>query len=175
MTTTIVTITLAVALGGSGQCPDPAHCPHSHHPYQRRLSACEGSPGRWVMPPGPGDGWGFPNNNPDGYGWVDPGPLLPLGPDRTAEYYIPRYFTVPLDQAFMGTYYNPYINRGQRYLPYTGNGGCHPMGGPPLDTARTQIRPYSALSNDRPVVRVPKLNGRVEAPVDNSGKTGLTP
>lgn len=175
MSTTIVTITLALALGGSGQCPDPAHCPHSHHPYQPCQSTCAGSPGRWVMPPGPGDGWGFPNNNPDGYGWVDPGPLLPLGPDRTAEYYIPRYFTVPLDQAFMGTYYNPYINRGQRDLPYTGNGGCHPMGGPPLDTARTQIRPYSALSNDRPVVRVPKLNGRVEAPVDNSGKTGLTP
>ena len=43
--------------------------------------------GGWILPPGPGDGWGFPNNNPDGYGWSDPGPFLPLGADRTAEYY----------------------------------------------------------------------------------------
>ena len=150
MTTTIATITLALTLAGSGQCPDPAHCPYHHQHYRY---SCADGPGRWVLPPGPGDGWGFPNNNPDGYGWNDPGQLLPLGADRTAEYYVPRYYMVPLDQAFMGTYYNPYVNRGQRYLPYTGNGGCHPMGGPPLDTARTQVRPYSSLSNDRAVVR----------------------
>ncbi len=168
MTTTIVTITLALALGGTGQCPDPAQCPygqqHHHH----------GS-GGWILPPGPGDGWGFPNKNPDSNGWFDPGPLLPLGADRTTGYNFRRYFAVPLDQACPGTYYNPYVNRGQRYLPYTGNGGCHPMGGPPLDSAETPVRPYSSLSNDRPVVQVPRLNGRVEAPVDNSGKTGLTP
>ncbi len=172
MTTTIVTLTLALALGGTAQCPDPARCPLGRQPH--RHSAGHGS-GGWVLPPGPGDGWGFPNNNPDGYGWVDTGPLLPLGADRTAEYYFPRYFVVPIDQAFMGTYYNPFVNRGQRYLPYTGNGGCHPMGGPPLDSAKTQVKPYSSLTNNRTVVPVPRLNGRVEAPVDNSGKTGLTP
>jgi hypothetical protein len=31
-----------------------------------------------------------------------------------------------------------------------------------------------SLTNNRPVVQVPRLNGRVEVPVDNSGKTGLT-
>ncbi|MGZ3432027.1 MAG: hypothetical protein ACXWN0_09950 [Isosphaeraceae bacterium] len=173
MTTTIVTITMALALGGTGQCPDPARCPYGQQQHDHHGSG-HGS-GGWILPPGPGDGWGFPNKNPDGYGWSDPGPLLPLGADRTAEYNFRRYFAVPLDQACPGTYYNPYVNRGQRYLPYTGNGGCHPMGGPPLDSARTSVRPYSSLSNDRPVVQVPRLNGRVEAPVDNSGKTGLTP
>jgi hypothetical protein len=75
----------------------------------------------------------------------------------------------------MGTYYNPFVNRGQRYLPYTGNGGCHPMGGPPLASAETPVRPYSSLSDVAPVTRIPRLNGRVQAPVENSGKTGLTP
>jgi hypothetical protein len=75
----------------------------------------------------------------------------------------------------MGTYYNPYVNRGQRYLPYTGNGGEHPMGGPPLASAMTPIRPYSSLSNTPPVIQVPRLNGRVESPWEPSGKTGLTP
>jgi hypothetical protein len=75
----------------------------------------------------------------------------------------------------MGTYYNPYVNRGQRYLPYTGNGGDHPMGNAPLASAMTPVRPYSSLSNTPPVTRVPRLNGRVEAPWENSGKTGLTP
>ncbi len=172
MTTTIVTITLALALGGTGQCPDPARCPYGQQQYHH--GSGHGS-GGWILPPGPGDGWGFPNKNPDGYGWSDPGPLLPLGADRTAEYNFRRYFAVPLDQACPGTYYNPYVNRGQRYLPYTGNGGWHPMGGPPLDSAETPVRPYSSLTNNRPVVQVPRLNGRVEAPVDNSGKTGLTP
>ncbi len=172
MTTTIVTITLALALGGTGQCPDPARFAYGRQPHSHGSGHRSGG---WIQPPGPGDGWGFPNNNPDGYGWHDPGVFLPLGADRDAEYFIPRYLTVPVDQAFMGTYYNPYVNRGQRYLPYTGNGGDHPMGGPPLDTAKTLVRPYSSLTNNKPVVPVPRLNGRVEAPVDNSGKTGLTP
>ena len=154
-------------MSGSGTMPLRPAAAHHH-------GSGHGS-GGWILPPGPGDGWGFPNNNPDGYGWSDPGPFLPLGADRTAEYNFRRYFAVPLDQACPGTYYNPYVNRGQRYLPYTGNGGCHPMGGPPLDSARTPVRPYSSLTNNRPVVQVPRLNGRVEAPVDNSGKTGLTP
>ena len=116
-----------------------------------------------------------PTANPDGYGWHDTAPFLPLGGNRIDSYYFPRYFAIPPEQAFMGTYYNPYVMRGQRYLPYTGNGGCHPMGGPAPDTAVTSVTPYSSLTNNRPVTRVPRLNGRVEAPVENSGKTGLTP
>ncbi len=176
MTTTIVTITLALALGGTGQCPDPARCPYgSQHHHHGNGPGCRS--GGFILPPGPGDCWCFPNDNPDGYGWYDWGPLLPLGADRTAEYFFPRYFAVPPAQAFMGTYYNPYVNRGQRYIPYTGNGGWHPMGGPPPDSALTPVKPYSSLTNTRPVVRVPRLNGRVEieGPPDNSGKTGLTP
>ena len=172
MITAIVSLSLALALGGTAQCPDPARCPV----HQSHCAGCQDrGPGRWVLPPGPGDGWGFPNNNPDGYGWHDVGPYLPLGADRTAEYFVPRYFVAPPEQMFMGTYYNPYVNRGQRYLPYTGNGGCHPMGGPAPDSAKTSIRPYSSLSGARAVAPLPTLNGRVEAPVDNSGKTGLTP
>ena len=172
MTTTIVTFALALALGGVGQCPDPAHCPyrlqHHHH-------GDPGGPGRWVEPDGPGDGWGFPNNNPDGYGWHDVGHFLPLGANRTDEYYFPRYWSYPPQQAFMGTYYNPYVMRGQRYLPYAGNGGCHPAGGPPLDTALALVRPYSSLNDTKAVTPVPRLRGQVQAPVENSGKTGLTP
>ena len=169
MVTTIVTLTLALALGGTGQCPDPSTCPHRQHHHHGHRS------GGYVEPKGPGDGWGYPNGNPDGYGWHDPAPYLPLGADRTAEYFFPRYHAVPPEQLFMGTYYNPFVNRGQRYLPYTGNGGCHPMGGPPLASAETPVRPYSSLSDVAPVTRIPRLNGRVQAPVENSGKTGLTP
>ena len=177
MTLTFVTLSLALALGGTGQCPDPVHCPHRQHQHSHGhgYGHRKGS-GGFILPPGPGDGWGFPNGNPDGYGWHDPSPYLPLGADRTAEYFYPRYFAVPPEQSFMGTYYNPYVNRGQRYLPYSGNGGDHPAGGAPLDSAETPVRPYSALTNDRPVVPVPRLRGRVEAtPPDSSGKTGLTP
>jgi hypothetical protein len=171
MTTTIVTFTLALALFGTGQCPDPARCPLRQLPHHHG----HGGSGGWIQPDGPGDGWGFPNGNPDGFGWYDPAPYLPLGANRTDTYYFPRYFSLPPEQAFMGTYYNPYVMRGQRYLPYTGNGGCHPMGGPPPDTAVTEVKPYSSLNNTRSVTPVPHLRGRVEAPVENSGKTGLTP
>jgi hypothetical protein len=174
MSTTIVTFTLALALSSTGQCPDPARCPV--HGLAQRQHPINCRSGGYVLPPGPGNGWGFPNDNPDGFGWNEFAPFLPLGPNRTTEYYFPRYLAVPPEQGFMGTYYNPYVNRGQRYLPYAGNGGWHPAGGPPLASAVTPLRPYSDLTNDRPVVTVPRLNGRVEAStMDNSGKTGLTP
>src|SRR5262245_53525567 len=115
MATTIVTLGLALALGAAGQCPDPSRCPCPRHNHGHRS-------GGWVEPPGPGDGWGYPNGFQDGYGWHDPSPYLPLSTDRTAEYYFPRYFAIPSEQMFMGTYYNPFVTRGQRYLPYTGNG-----------------------------------------------------
>src|SRR5262245_24547710 len=162
MTTTFVTITLALAIGSTGQqdqpdcCPPPFN-PHAHHGHDPIFKRSGG----WVLPPGPGDGWGFPNANPDAYGWYNWQPLLPLGADRTAEYFFPRYHAAPPEQMFMGTYYNPYVNRGQRYVPYAGSGGCHPMGGPPSDTAETPIRPYSSLSNSQPVATIPRLRGRV--------------
>lgn len=171
MITTIVTLSLALATGSVGQCPGPSACPHWNHQHHHRG---HGS-GDYIEPEGPGDGWGFPNGAQDGYGWHDPGYYLPLGANRTAEYYFPRYHAVPPGQMFMGTYYNPFVDRGQRYLPFTGNGGFHPMGGPAPASAETPVRPYSSLSGVAPVTRVPRLNGRVQAPIENSGKTGLTP
>ena len=127
------------------------------------------------MPPGPGDGWGFPNGNPDGYGFVDYDVFLPLGADRTAEYYFPRYFSAPAMQMIPQTYYNPFETRGQRYIPYCGAGGDHPMGGPPPASAHLPVSPYAAAPDDVPVVTVPRLNGRVEAPPLSSGPSSLNP
>ncbi len=53
------------------------------------------NPNNLVLPPLPGYGAGFPNGNPDGYGWFDHGVNLPLTTDRTPEYYFPRYLAVP--------------------------------------------------------------------------------
>jgi hypothetical protein len=167
MSATIVTVGLVLLLGQAGQCPHHGGCPHHGHAYK-------GS-GGYILPPGPGDDWGFPNKNPDGYGWHEVGDRLPLGADRTTEYYFRRYFSAPPEQAFLSSYYNPYLMRGQRYIPFVGNGGWHPAGGAPPDTALTPERPYSALSGNRPVTRVPVLRGRVEGTTDTSGKTGLTP
>ena len=93
---------------------------------------------------------GFPNGNPDGYGWVDYGVYLPLGADRTAEYYFPRYFAVPPEQMFLQTYYNPFETRGQRYIPYCGAGGDHPMGGPPTASSHLPVSPYADDTGRRP-------------------------
>src|SRR5437764_1401640 len=96
------------------------------------MSSGGGGSEGWVMPPGPGYGWGFPNGNPDGYGWWDNGIYLPLGADRTSDYYFPRNITMPPDSMFLPTYYNAYESRGQRYIPYTNCGGDHPAGGLPI-------------------------------------------
>jgi hypothetical protein len=166
MTTTIVTVTLALALSTAGGWNEPD---------QRYQHPLWGRPGGYILPPLPGNGAGFPNGNPDGYGWFEIGPYLPLGADRTAEYYFRKYWVVPPEQMFLGTYYNPYVNRGQRYIPYAGGGGCHPMGGPPQASAVTPVSPYGAMPERGPVAPVPRLNGRVEAPLINSGGSGLTP
>ena len=117
MTTTVISIALALAAGATAQCPN---CGQNHHRGGR------------ILGPGPGNGFGFPNDQPDGYGWVDYGTWLPIREDRTAEYYFPRYYAVPPQQAFIPTYYNPYITRGQRYIAFAGAGGSHAMGGPPI-------------------------------------------
>ena len=146
MTATIVTVSLTLALNSFGLGHEPDH----HHPHHIKENH--------IVPPGPGDGWGFPNDNPDHYGWVDYGVDLPLGADRTAEYYFPRYFAVPPEQMFIQTYYNPFETRGQRYIPYVGAGGDHPAGGPPPASAALPVTPYADEPNT-PVVRVPRLTG----------------
>jgi hypothetical protein len=161
MTSLIVSMALALAVGSTGQ--HPANCPHCHRSVTQ------------PMPPGPGYGWGFPNGNPDGYGFWDAGTYLPLGADRTSDYYFRRYYSVPADQMFMPNYYNPYVTRGQRYLSYAGCGGDHPAGGPPLGSANTPVNPYQSTIGSGPRVSIPDFSGRVEAPPVNSGGTGLTP
>jgi hypothetical protein len=160
MATSIAAVALACALGstGGGWLANLIRPQHS-----------------WVLPPGPGYGWGFPNGNPDGYGWFDHGVLLPLGADRTGEYYFPRYYAVPAEQLILQSYYNPYLSRGQRYIPYAGGGGWHPMGGLPPAPADLPANPYLNSLGSGPTVRVPAFSGRVEAPPVNAGSTGLTP
>ncbi len=181
MTAAIMTLGLALAVGGVGQgpaCPGCAQRVHHHHQGHGGHPG-HGGHGRsagWILPPGPGDGWGFPNGDPHNAGWYSPGHYLPLGADRTVDYYFPRYFAVPPEQMFPGTDYNPYINRGQRYLPYAGAGGDHPAGGPPLDSSTTPVQPYTSMDGAQPDSPVPTFRGRVDAPpLPASGGTGLTP
>lgn len=162
MTSLIVSMALALAAGSTGQN-------HVHGPH------CRDGRATGIMPPGPGYGWGFPNGNPDGYGYWDPGYLLPIGADRTSDYFFRRYFAVPADQMFMATYYNPYVTRGQRFLSYAGCGGDHPAGGPPMGAANTPRNPYQDTLGSGPRVTIPPFTGRIEAPPVNSGGTGLTP
>lgn len=164
MTATIITVGLTMALGsfGLGQEPDSDH----HHPHHIKRDH--------IMPPGPGDGWGFPNDNPDHYGWVDYENNLPLGADRTADYYFPRYFAVPPEQMFIPTYYNPFETRGQRYIPYVGGDGDHPAGGPPVSSSALPVSPY-ADDSDTPVVKIPRLSGRVDQGPAGAGGSGMSP
>jgi hypothetical protein len=161
MSATIVSVSLTLALNSFGLGDMPAR-------YQDLRF-------KYLVPPGPGNGWGFPNGSADGYGWVNYGVFLPLGADRTPEYYFPRYMAIPATQMFTQTYYNPFETRGQRYIPFVGAGGAHPMGGPPIASSHLPVSPFAGLSDRSPVVRVPRLNGRVEAPPLSSGGSGLTP
>ena len=133
------------------------------------------NPNNLVQPPLPGYGAGYRNENPDGYGWVDYGVNLPLTTDRISEYHFPRYLAVPPTQLFLPNYYNPYVSRGQRFMPYAGCGGPHPMSGPPAASAMEEVHPYNATLNTTPRVMAPRFNGRVEATPVNPGTTGLRP
>jgi hypothetical protein len=133
------------------------------------------NPNNHVQPPLPGYGAGFPNGNPDGYGWVDYGTNLPLTTDRVSEYHFPRYLVVPANQMFFPTYYNPYVSRGQRFMPYAGCGGPHPMSVPPVASAVEAMHPYTQTLNTTPRVTAPNFSGRVEATPVNPGTTGLRP
>ena len=108
MTSTIVSLALVLAAGSSAW---PGSARDSNNPAQQHVAFQKG--GR-ILPNGPGAGWGFPNGNPDGYGWFDTGDRLPLGGNRVAEYYFPRFNSVPPPQLMLQTYYNPYLTRGQR-------------------------------------------------------------
>jgi hypothetical protein len=134
-----------------------------------------GKPGGRIVAPGPGIGHGFPNGNPDGYGYVDYGTALPLGADRIPEYFFPRNFALPPVQLFPTTYYNPYVTAGQRYIPYVACGGDHPAGRRPIDSASLPVHPYENLVGSKPVVTPPRFNGRTEAPPVPSGGSGLIP
>jgi hypothetical protein len=159
MACSIGALALAVALGSTGGL--------FFHPHRPQ----EGG----VMPPGPGYGWGFSNGNPDGFGWFGVGSYLPLGANRTPEYYFPRYYSVPAQQLLLPSYFNPYLSRGQRYIPYAGGGGAHPMGGPPTGSAVLPEHPYLDSLGHGPTVPMPTFSGRVQAPPVNSGSTGLVP
>jgi hypothetical protein len=130
----------------------------------------------FVLPPGPGLGWGFPNDAPDGYGWYGVGNNLPLGADRTPEYNFPRYFSVPPQTMFFPTYYNKYTTRGQRYIPFTGCGGdVHPASAPVIGLSTTPVTPYSDQARNTPVTAVPTFGGQVEAAPTTPGETDLIP
>jgi hypothetical protein len=166
----VAAATLATARPAGAQtpaCNNPAHRHGQGHGHHRTVGG--------ILPDGPGDGWGFPNGAPDGYGWWDRGYLLPLGANRTDEYYFPRYNAVPPTQAFLPSYYNPIVTRGQRYLAYAGCGGEHPVGGFPMGSAVTPEHPYQDTIGTGPRVRIPAFTGRSEAPVIQPGSSGLTP
>lgn len=131
--------------------------------------------GGQIVAPGPGAGWGFPNGNPDGYGYVDYGTALPLGANRTPDYFFPRNFSLPAEQMFPATYYNPYVTNGQRYISYTGCGSDHPAGGHPTGSAALPVNPYRNIVGRQPVVPPPAFSGRVEAPPVPPGGSGLIP
>ena len=121
-------------------------------------------PNNHVLPPQPGYGVGYRNGNSDNYGYVEVGDKLPLGADRTPDYFFRRYTAVPAEQLFMPNYYNPYISRGQRFLPFAACGGSHPMSGPPRASAMSTIHPYTETLNETPrSPPSPSFNGRVEA------------
>ena len=49
------------------------------------------------------------------------------------------------------------------------------MGGPPPWSSHLPVSPYTATPNNVPQVEVPRLNGKVEAAPDISGRSGLNP
>jgi hypothetical protein len=185
MVGTLAPLALAFSLAATGQVV--ARVPAGHGPdigatygYRQPYAGAQahahghGHGGR-ITPPGPGYGWGFPNGNPDGVGWVDYGTTLPLGADRTPDYFFRRQYAMPISQIFFPQYFNPYITRGQRYLPYTGCGGAHPAGGPPLGPSDMPVHPSRDDENTPPQFTPPTFRGRVEAAPVPPGGSGLIP
>ena len=118
---------------------------------------------------------GISQRQHDGYGWYNTAGYLPIGADRTPEYYFPRYLSALPTQLFMPTYYNSYVSRGQRYVPYVACGGWHPAGGGPTGSSRMPRHPAEDEAAGRPEIPYPRYSGRVQAMPINPGRTGLTP
>lgn len=158
--------TVAVVPAGPAVHADGSGHAHHHHGYP--------AAGGRILPPGPGYGWAYPNGNPDVYGYADYGTYLPLGGDRIPEYFFNRYYAPLPEQTFLPSYYNPYVHRGQRYIPYAGCGGAHPFGGLPRGHVASPIHPDQDAATREPVVPVPDFTGRTEAP-PVSGGPRITP
>ena len=168
MTAAFVAISMSLAIHSTGQGYAPESVPY-YYPYQQKHR--HNQPNH-ILPPGPGDGWGFPNRSPDGYGWADYGPYLPLGADRTAEYYFPRYYAVRRNRCSckaITTRSRPVASVISRT---SAGGGAHPAGGSPPGPADLPVSPYAAETGARPVTPVPRLNGRTEAAPIASGAPG---
>jgi hypothetical protein len=168
----IAAIVLAAAAFAATARPAAAQWPGWKNPDHAHSHL---RPGGRILPDGPGFGWGFANGAPDSYGWFDHGDMLPLGGNRIPEYYFPRYYSVPPTQAFLPSYYNPVLTRGQRYVSYSGCGGDHPAGRFPLGSAMTPEHPYQETIGTGPRVQIPNFTGRSEAPPIQPGGSGLTP
>lgn len=173
MTATVVAIGIGLAMGSFGAGSSHEHA--NNRPFTQKYLRRQERGQSHFLPPAPGLGVGYPGDNPDRYGWVDDQTYLPIGADRTAEYYFPRYFSAPPEQLFLWTFWNPYQTCGQRYIPYCGAGGEHPMGGAPVSSAALPLKPFTDTPDTGPLVPIPRLNGRVEAPPVPSGGSGLTP
>jgi hypothetical protein len=169
MTTAFIAVSLTLAVNAFGL----GHPALDNWDYAERHRSPHHTD--FILPPGPGDGWGFPNDRPELAGWFDPGVYLPLGADRTADYFFPRFLSVPPEQMFLQTFYNPFETRGQRYVPYVAAGGDHPAGGAPISSAALPVNPYADVDDDRPVTPVPRLKGKVEATPLSSSESLLTP
>jgi hypothetical protein len=146
-----------MALGGAGFGQDLSHASH----------------GGRGLPPGPGNRRGFFRGDPDGVGRQGHETPLPLGANRTTAYYFRRSLALPPEQLFLPSYYNAYVTRGQRYIPYAGCGGEHPAGGPPRAPGDLPVHPYLEDTGSGPVVPLPTFSGRVEAWRINPGSVGL--
>ena len=135
------------------------------------------NPNNLVLPPLPGYGAGFPNGNPDGYGWVDHGVHLPLTADRTPGILLPALpGRARPRRSFLPNYYNPYISRGQRFLPFAGCGGPHPASGPPAASAMRVGPPVQRdARTTSPGSRLPSSAAGSRPPPVNPGTTGLRP
>jgi hypothetical protein len=147
---------LGLTLVSAGQFPEPA-------------------PEGGILPPGPGLGWGFPNGNPDGYGFWDQGQKNAVCTGRTAEYYVQRYMMLPPQQLIFPQYFNPYVMRSQRYIPFTGCNGCHAFSAE-ISPTTLSMKPYDeGPSAQTKVVNLPRFNGVSETAPINSGSSGLLP
>ena len=104
----------------------------------------------------------------------DYGVDLPLGADRTAEYYLPTLLRCSSGSDVYSDVLQPIRDARPALYSLLGAGGDHPAGGPPTGSAALPVTPYADEPNT-PVVRVPRLSGSVEAGPLPSGGSGLTP